>query len=198
MHVKYLPNNFFCLCIGYAILRDHDYLRLQFLGSNGAWLGCWDEVCDLRRCPSRNNYYQNFRECGGEVFQIIGKGSQYGYIRSGQHIRLRYVYGGNIWVGCPSNNRCDKRDCPGSTVQARDFTRCGGEILTIHARGKKNGQLINNGDVVMIEYQGKFISLRGHNEGDDTSLDDCPIGSPPAYLSYGICSNDAFRIYRKP
>ena len=184
--------------VGYTPLKDHDYLRLQFLGANGAWLGCWDTVCDLRSCPSHNNNYQNFHVCTGEIFQIIGKGSQYGYIKSGQQIRLRYVYAGNIWMGCPLNNRCDHRDCPGSTVQARDFNRCGGETFVIYARGKKNGAVIYSGDVVMLAIGGKFVSIRGRNDEDDTSLDDCPVGEPPAYLSYGICSNDAFRVYRKP
>ena len=38
-------------------LRDQDYLKLQFLGARDAWLGCPDDVCDLRMCPSRNNNY---------------------------------------------------------------------------------------------------------------------------------------------
>jgi len=174
-------------------LRDHDYLKLQFLGASGAWLGCPFDICDIRKCPSSNNNYRYFDgRCWGEEFQIIGEGTTHNPIKSGQQIRLRYVHVNNTWVGCPSNNRCDKRTC----VQGNNFRRCRGEIFRIYARGRKNGELIYNGDVVMLyyPYEGKYVSI----EKDDTSLNFCPGITPPAYLSYGICSKNAFRIYRKP
>ena len=168
------------------------------MGARNAWLGCPDTVCDLRTCPSTNNNYANFGACRGEQFQIIGKGT-HGYpIKSGQQIRLRYVAAHNTWMGCPANNRCDRRTCPGTTVQSTDFSRCGGEILTIYARGRTNGQTIYNGDVVMLYHGGRYVSIQGENDGDDTSLNFCPGVNPPAFLSYGICSNNAFRIYRRP
>ena len=133
------------------------------------------------------------------MLQIIGKGatSQSRQIKSGQPIRLRYIDEHNTWMGCPFNNRCDKRTCPGTNIQASNFTTCHGEIFRIYARGKTNGQTIYNGDVVMLYYDigGKYVSIQGQNEGDDTSLDFCPGEVPPAYLSYGVCSKNAFRIY---
>jgi len=42
------------------------------------------------------------------------------------------------------------------------------------------------------------VTIQGENPGDDTNLNVCPGVAPPAYLSYGICSKNAFRIYRKP
>ena len=45
---------------------------------------------------------------------------------------------------------------------------------------------------------GRYVSIQGQYEGDDTSLNFCPGVTPPAYLSYGICSKNTFRIYRKP
>ena len=182
------------------ILRDQDHLRLQFLGTRNGWLGCPHTVCDLRMCPSRGTNYQNFGVCGGEVFQIIAQGSIHGYVKSGQLIRLRYIHKHNTWMGCPENNRCDHRTCPGTLLQARDFGRCGGEVLQIFARGKKNGQYIYSGDLVMlyVYHRGRYISIQGLNDGDDTSLDFCPATNPPAYLSYGICSKNVFRVYQKP
>jgi len=170
------------------------------LGANSAWLGCPGDVCDLRRCPSNNGKYRNFGTgCTGEEFQIIGEGTTHNPIKSGQRIRLRYVGAHNTWVGCPHHNRCDKRPCPGTSAQGRDFNRCGGEILRIYARGKKNGEVIYNGDVVMLQYRDiYYISIQGRNDGDDTSMNLCPGKAPPAYLSYGICSKNAFRVYRKP
>jgi len=72
---------------GEVPLRDHDYLRLQFLGARDSWLGCPFPICGLYMCPSRYGY-QNFWICGGEVFQIIAEGSVHGDVKSGQHIRL--------------------------------------------------------------------------------------------------------------
>jgi len=152
-------------------------------------------------CPSNGNRYRYFNGiCGGEEFQIIGEGTTHNPIKSGQRIRLRYLHKHNAWMGCSSNNRCDKSTCPGTTVQGSNFDTCGGEIFRIYARGRKNEEVIYNGDVVMLYYvhEGKYVSIQGYKEGDDTSLNFCPGIAPPAYLSYGICSKNAFRVYQKP
>ena len=184
---------------GRLVLRDLDHLRLQFLGAKNAWLGCPHSVCDLRKCPSTNNNYANFGVCGGEQFQIINDGTQGSSVKSGQQIRLRSLTGSNYWMGCPLNNRCDRRPCPGAIVKARNFSDCGGEILRMYARGKTDGQIIYNGDIVMLYYYtGMYVSIQGEKEGDDTSLNTCPGPTPLSYFSYGLCSKNAFRIYRKP
>ena len=192
-------------CLDQLPLRDHDYLRLQFLGARDVWLGCPDgnRICDLRTCPSRNYNFRNFvNRCYGENFQIIGEGTSYTSIKSGQRIRLRYLHEHNTWIGYPNGINCDKRTCPGTTSQGGNFAnnRCWGEIFRMYARGKTDGQTIYNGAVVMLYYErsGRYVSIQGKNYGDDTSLDFCPGSPPPAYLSYGICSKNAFRIYRKP
>jgi len=151
-------------------------------------------------CPSHyTNYYKDFSECGGEVFQIIAEGSIHDFVKSGQRIRLRYIGKHNTWIGCPMKTRCEHISCPGTLLQARDFGRCGGEIFQIYARGKKNGQVIYSGDVIMmLNYHGRYLAIQGQNEGDDTSIDFCPGIAPPAYFSYGICSKNVFRVYRKP
>ena len=175
-------------------------MRLQFLGARDAWLGCLDNVCDLRRCPSYEDKYEDPGRCWGEEFQIIGEGPKYGPIKCGHRIRLRYPHDQNTWVGCPDYKRCDKRTCPGTPDEGKDFTndRCWGETFFIYARGKVNGEVINNGDVVMLYYpqEGLYVSIQGENEQDDTSLNFCPGVAPPAYLSYAMCSKNAFRIYR--
>jgi len=184
-------------------LKDHDYLKLQFLGPRGAWLGCPGIDCGLQTCPSLNGNYSYFdAQCWREEFQIIGDGDFYNPIRSGQQVRLRYVREHNTWLGCPFYNHCDKRLCSGTIAQAGDFrnNRCWGEIFKIYARGRKNGDVIYNGDVVMLYYvrDGGYISIQGESAGSVTSLNFCPGIPPPEYFSYGICSNNTFRIYRKP
>ena len=181
-------------------LKDQDYIRLQFLGAKNAWLGCPGPVCDLRTCPSRGNDYRYFDgRCSGEEFQIIGEGIRKRPIKSGQRIQLRYSHGINEWMGCPHDNHCDKRDCPGTISQARIF-RCTGEIFRIYARGRANGETIYNGDLVMLYFirGGRYVSIQGQDEEDDTSLNFCPGEAPPAYFSYGICSKNTFRVYQKP
>ena len=201
MHASY---NIFCsMYIGRLPLRDHDYLRLQFLGAKNGWLGCDQPVCDLRTCPSYNHNYRYFdSRCSGEKFQIISDGNQGSSVTSGQRIRLRYLHKHNSWMGCSHKNRCEKNTCPGTTSQGTNFrnNRCSGEIFKIYARGRDYGQTIYNGDVVMLYYaQGqRYVSIQGEDLGHDTRLNFCPGIAPPAYLSYGICSENVFRIYRKP
>ena len=187
--------------LGAAQLKDHDYLRLQFLGAKYAWLGCpdtTDGICDLRFCY--HNDYRDFQKCDDGIFQIIGEGAPYNTIRSGQRIRLRYLGAYNSWIGCSTRAYCEKSTCPGTAIQASNFTKCRGEILRIYARGKRNEEIIYDGDLVMLYFPvaGTSVSIQGENEGDDTSLNFCPGLAPPVYLSYGICSNNVFRIYRKP
>ena len=192
-------------CLGGLQLRDHDYLKLQFLGARDAWLGCpaIDKICDLRNCPSNNNKYRYFDgQCYGEEFQIIGEGTSYSSIRVGQRIRIRYIHEHNAWISCASNRLCTTATCSGTTAQAGIFanSRCWEEIFKIYARGKTNGQIIYNGDLVMLYYprRGRYISIQGEYLEDDTSLNFCPGIAPPTYLSYAICSKNVFRIYRKP
>ena len=181
-------------------LRDHDYLKLQFLGANNAWLGCPASRCDLRTCPS-NNHLDFTGRCWGEEFQIIGEGTKNNPIKSGQQIRLRYLREANRWMGCAAGSYCDKRPCPSNTAQGTNFNDgCWGETFTIYARGKTNGQIIYNGDAVMLYYArtNTYVSIQGEDYGDDTSLNFCPGVVPPPNLSYAICSKNAFRIHRKP
>ena len=188
------------------IIRDQDYLRLQLLETRGGWLGCPDSVCDLGTCSTNNNNYANFGVCRGEQFQIIGQGTPGSPIKCGHLIRLRYVDADNSWLGYApvgsSFNRhsLGKNPCPGSNQQSRNFRRCGAEMFIMYARGRVYGETIYNGDVVMV-YQiviGRYVSIQGKSEGDDTSFNFCPGKTPPAYLSYAMCSKNAFRIYRKP
>lgn len=164
------------------------------MGSTG-WLGCPHDVCDLRTCPSRPGWYKNFDVCKGEVFQIVPEGGK--YVQSGYRVRFRYIVGGDQWIRCSHNNRCDKQSCPGTPHQALNFARCPGEVLTIYARGKYKGDIVRNGDIVMLGHSSKFISIQGDNEGDDTSLNTCPGSGPPTYFDYSRCPRNVFRIYKK-
>ena len=177
---------------------------LQFLGTKGAWLGCQyardRSKCVLATCPSRNNNYQYFDgRCFGEEFQIIGEGTNHSPIKSGQQIRLRYLKEHNTWVNL-LGSYCGKGTCSGTTSQGKNFNKCYTEIFRIYARGKRNGEVVYNDDVIMLynNNYNKYVSIQGENNGNAASFNFCPGITPPAYLSYGICSKNTFRIYRKP
>ena len=196
-------NNNYAACflfLEYLPLRNHDLIRLEFMGAKG-WLGYPDSVCDLRNCPYYGNNIYNFNSCHGELFRIVVENG--GSVKSGYRVHFQYVTWTNWWLGCPIANRCDKRNCPGSLAQGASFTnsRCNGEIFRIYAHGRNYGNTIYNGDLVMIylpAYSSNYISTQGSTEGADTSMNSCPGRTPPAYFSYSICSNNVFRIYKKP
>jgi len=188
---------------GVAQLRDQNYVKFQFLGTRDAWLGCPNSVCSLQTCSNYGKHPIDGR-CYGEEFQIIGEGPDQSSIRSGQRIRIHYQHENNTWIGCSDHfgNRCKKENCSGTSLQGKIFTnnRCWGEAFNIYARGKNNGEIINNGDLVMIYYRhlGRYLTIQKEYEGSETSLNYCPGKIPPAYLTYSICSKNVFRIYRDP
>jgi len=123
------------------------------LGARDAWLGFPDTICDLRSCPSIGDNYRYFDgTCSGEEFQKIGEG----YMSNpGQRIQLRYIHEFNTWLGCDiyeSVTGCYKNKSSGTTAQGQDFNnnRCWGEIFIIYARGRANGAVIYNGDVIIL------------------------------------------------
>ena len=194
-------------CTGEVQLKDRDYIKLQFLGAKDAWLGCpstFNGVCDIRTCSNYGQYRYFDGRCYGEDFQIINEGLDLSPIKSGQRIRIRYLHEHNTWLSCRehANNHCNKKTCSGTTAQGKDFTnnRCWGEVFIIYARGRRNGDIIYNGDFVMLYYRQltRYVTIQGEQVYSDTSLNNCPGEVPPAYLSYSICSKNVFRIYRKP
>ena len=172
------------------------------MGAKNSWLGCagFNDECGSATCPSSNDNYRHFERCYGEVFQIIGEGTIHSPIKSGQKIRLRYLHEHNKWMSCSNSNHCGKGTCPGTSSQGSNFSRCYKEIFRIYSRGKRNGEVVNNNDVVMLysEYVHNYVYIQGEHNGSPSSLNFCPGVYPPAYLSYAICSKNAFRIYRKP
>lgn len=184
-------------------LLDGDRLRFQSIGVRRGFIGCYDDICDLRFCPSWNeNNLRDFSLCWAEVFQIIGEGLHLGGpITSGMRVRIRYTRVANTWFACVNNARCDKRPCPGNITQARNFDVCGGEVFHIYARGREFGEDIANGDLVMLFssfIDRRYVAANGQNDADDLTVDFCPGETPPAYLSYAFCSKNVFRIYIDP
>ena len=191
--------------VGEVGVYDKNFVRLELMSAKG-YLGCPYAICDFRTCSV--NHHNDFNGCTGEGFQIIGEGG--GNIKSGQRVSFRFVREGNVWMGCPHSNHCDKRTCPGSVTssRARNFNTCWGERFTIYACERNNGDHIQNGDLVMIYFPGnpsskssndkKYISIEESAEGDDTSISTCPGINAPSCFSFSICPKSVFHIHRKP
>ena len=180
-------------------LKNSDILGFDLVATRG-WLGCPYPPCDLRKCPSYRNHLsgtRKFRSCNGEVFQIFGNGDE--YIRSGYKVRIRFVRAGSKWLSCYNGN-CIVRDCPGSTTETTNFTiSCSTETFTIYGKARRYGDVIYNGDLVMLYTNAtgnKYISIQGHNEGDNASLDFCPGSVPPYYFSFLNCTRNVFQTYK--
>ena len=178
-----------------ALLKSGDILGFDLVATRG-WLGCPFRLCDLRKCPSYNSHLtgkSKFGNCDGEVFQIFSNGGE--YIKSGYKVRIRFVRAGSKWLSC-SNGRCSTSNCPGSTTEATNFTiSCDNETFTIYAQAKSYGDVIFNGDYVMLTNGTKYISIQGSDEGDDVSLNFCPGDVPPYNSSFITCTRNVFQIY---
>ena len=176
-------------------LKSHDTLGFDLVATTG-WLGCPHPPCDLRKCPSYNSHLigkDKFRNCNGEVFQIFGDGGE--HIKSGYKVRIRIVRAGNMWLSCNKEN-CSISSCPGSTTKATNFTiPCANETFTIYAHTKRYGDVIFNGDFVMLKADRKYISIQGSRESDAVSLNSCP-GNVPRYTSFITCIKNVFQIYK--
>ena len=179
-------------------LKSRDVMGFDLVATRG-WLGCPSSTfCDLRKCPSYNKHLthtRKFGNCDGEVFQIFGDGND--YIRSGYKVRIRFVRAGNKWLSC-YNGTCTVKNCPGSTTQSTNFKMsCGNETFTIYGKARRYGDLIYNGDFVMLYINtNQYISIKGVNEGDDASLDFCPGSVPPYYFSFFKCTRNVFQTYK--
>ena len=169
-------------------------MEFKGVGASG-WLSCSDDVCDLRSCPYNGHYIKSLTACKGELFRILVENG--GTVESGE--KVRFFIETRKWLGCPLNDRCDKKTCPGTFSQGAKFNRCGGEDFRIYARGRTNGETVLNGDLVMIHlpaFGSKYISIQGYNESSDTSMNYCPGKVPPSYDDFTTCSNNVFRIYK--
>ena len=180
-------------------LKNSDILGFDLLATEG-WLGCPYSPCDLRKCPSYRKHLSGtskFKQCGGETFQIFGNGDE--YIRSGYKVRIRLIQAGSKWLSC-YNGSCNVKNCPGSTTKTTNFTiPCRNETFTIFGMARRYGDVIYDGDLVMLHINTngkKYISIQGHNDGDNASLDFCPGNVPPYYFSYFACTRNVFQTYK--
>ena len=112
----------------------------------------------------RYNKIQNVQT----TFQIKAYGGN--YVRSGYAMHFRYVNGGSRWLKCTQNNRCVPTSFTRITSQALYFNRCTHERLYIYARGCQTGDIIYNGDVIMIVQENRAVSLQEINHSACTSM----------------------------
>ena len=160
------------------------------------WLGCAGHTCSAAGCPGRF-FSTSKSRCWGEKFTIYSKHARGRPIKVGDQVGL-YFNRHKKWFGCP-HHRCCKYPCPGRPSYHYGFQhpsywhRCAGEVFTIYAMGKCNGQTINHKDAIMLRYKNKWVSLWAGKADKRT----CPgYLVPPPTNKYDQCAGEAFEIFK--
>ena len=183
----------------YTALSQGDTVAFQSFTRN-QWLSCFRDQCDVGRCPGMYFMQRDWTNCRGAVFRIYRmKGP--GYVTVGDFIGIRYPREDRQWLGCTAD-MCAKSGCPGKPTDKNGFAseehwlRCTGEVFRIYAMGKKEDEIINSGDDIMLYYlQGNtWLSLGDENVVKAT----CPgISRPPGQNRYDECATEVFRIVKR-
>lgn len=160
------------------------------------WLGCAGRWCGRAGCPERFFSKPN-SECWGEVFRIYSEASKGEPLAVGERVGLYYERE-KKWVGCSQKPHCGKYSCPGQPTHAHGFSdagkweQCGGEIFTIYAYGKAEGDVIYNHDAVMLRFGNQYLSLWNGL----SHMSSCPGNPPPHYRKYDQCAGETFVIHQ--
>ena len=101
-------------------------------------------------------------------------------------------------MGCWQNPHCGKYPCLGRPTHAFGFSaswkwkRCGGEIFTIYAYGKAEGEIILSKDAIMLRFGNRWVSVWGGLTDKRTRLGN----PPPGIRKYNQCGGEVFEIYQ--
>ena len=141
---------------------------------------------------------KKYSQCVGEVFQIFGQRAEGHEIKVADRVGLFYPEEGK-WFGCWQKH-CDKRLCPGEPTYEYGFAnsqkckQCGGEIFTIYACGKNNGDVIMNKDAIMLLF-GTHVWVSVWEGTANT--DGCPGKTLlPPKRAYDRCPGEAFESFK--
>ena len=176
-------------------VKSGQLVGLKYTYSN-QWLGCAGRWCGRAGCPERFFSKPN-SVCWGEVFRIYSEASKGEPLAVGERVGLYYPRE-KKWMGCWQNPHCGKYPCPGHPTHAFGFSsaikwkHCGGEIFTIYAYGKAEGDIILNKDAIMLRFGNKWVSVWGGLTDKRT----CPGNPPPGIRKYDQCGGEVFEIYQ--
>ena len=133
---------------------------------------------------------------GENEFQIFHSNGL-GVIRVGDYVAL-YFPTAKKWFSMYRNQGHLQIQCPGLPNKIYGFHRedswqyCGSEVFRIYAEGKKNTDIIEDGDTITLYYPcGKQYLKLG---AGTPILNSCPGGPPPRATAYDSCVGEVFEI----
>lgn len=187
-------------CEAPAVIKSGNTIALQSYISV-RWVGCSGKHCAAAGCPGVIFSGGDWTKCWGEVFKIY-RADGPGAVKVGDLVGIYYSREKDNWLSC-WRKECGKSKCPGKPTSAYGFSNsekwflCAGEVFKIYSEGKKEGAVINDGDLIMLYYLHERLWM---SQGDGvTKKKSCPGTSrPPPFSKYDGCSNEGLIIHRKP
>ena len=164
----------------------NSYLRCPPTGSG---------YCSTSTCPGMIMDTTDWTTCAENVFQIYHNSGP-GFIQVGDYVAI-YFPRARKWFSMYRNRGHLQSQCPGLPNRIYGFHRadswiyCGAEVFRIYAEGKKNGQIIQDQDTIILYYPvGKQYLKLG---AGIPILQSCPGIHPP----YDKCPGEVFEIRLK-
>ena len=179
------------------VLTQGDTVALQTYVRN-AWVGCSGTICKPAPCPGGYFDGSDWSNCWGEVFEIY-KSNGPSDIHSGDLVGFHYPRENGKWLGC-SDDDCKRAPCPGKPTTAYGFSspdkwvNCWGEVFKIYGYSKNNGDDINSGDEIMLQYVNTGQWVDGNGDIDKAT---CPGSAPPHTSKFDTCSFQVFKIVER-
>ena len=171
-------------------------IALKTLYGKPEWLGCPNYPCIKSNCPKLHMEGDDWKNCGGEVFQIY-RAAGAGNVKVGDTVGL--YTGDGKWFstwGIPAG----KSVCPGTpTIKygfaARDkWYGCAGEVFQIYARRKHYRETIQDHDDIALYYvrEKKWVSFVETNLNLNTCLGEI---RPPPPDRYDECFGNVAELW---
>jgi hypothetical protein len=134
------------------------------------------------------------RNCWGEIFRIYKRRGS-GTIHIGDDIGLYYNYGRD-WMSC-WGSVCGRSSCPGAPnyLGMNVFPwQCRGETFRVYALGKRVGELLEDKDIIFLNYKYGSHQWFSLYNGYGRKLP-CPGNVyPPPTSKYVNCASEVFEI----
>ena len=171
-------------------------IALQTFFDGPKWLDCADNNCKNEGCAKFYMEGDDWKTCGGEVFQIY-RAAGAGNVQVGDAVGL-YLRD-NQWFSLHAG-KGHKDPCPGApTIKYGFATRqkwydCFGEVFQIYAHRKYYGDTIQDQDDIALYYvkDKKWVSFKG----SITHLHPCPGETrPPPPDRYDVCFGEVAKLW---
>ena len=166
----------------------------------GTWLSCYETFCDANSCGGLFFEGSDWNDCPEGVFEIYHSTGVYYNIQVGEQVGL-YSPSQQGWLSLYQNYG-HAESCPGKPDLDTGFHRadswyyCGAEIFMIYAKGKVDGEIITENDVIQLYFPltSSYVNVDNSNF-DPVYGATCPdLYPPPSDESYEDCPYATFQV----